>query len=522
MPAGPDRNLRPVGDEQHLSSACQKIQPFGQMVQGHAANTAVHLVEDKGRVAGRVHHTCQCQQKARELAARSNVVQRLGRLARVRGPENAHRLVLHALPKLLRTKIRNDAHVLVETKTFQLALKRPGKNLARGVAYGTYPFHHILKLFDKLSLLALQVLDVQLAHVEKGNLLLNLVLEVQDFRQGSAQLALQFRYLVEPCLHLFYVLWQIVRPWRMAQGRGQLLQLLVERGERLRTRSKIRIELCHVFHKPEQIAKAVQKATPRARAVEHPECRVVLPCGLLQPARPLPYLLKLLFLARFRIHLVYLGLLHLQKIAHLKKPCPPFLYGAPLCKQIRKPVCEPVALVQQILPLHGLLHERVLESCLQELLLAVLACVGNELFAQKLRIPLRLQGTVDCKPAAPRGQKVPAQNELPVRALQRFVAPLETLGVQRLLKAKQSLHMGPVRTRSDHVALQPVPKQKSQGLQNKALACARLASEHVHAPAEFELHVLYERKVLYAQILKHNHRPSLGSSMSRRLSPSRL
>ena len=112
MPAGACRQLRPVGDKQHLARFGQGVEFFCQLVEGHAAHASVNLIKNKGSAFFILLHAGKGQQKARKLAARGNFIQRLRGLTRVGSPQNAATLVLHSGPDFLHGKIGNNPHLL--------------------------------------------------------------------------------------------------------------------------------------------------------------------------------------------------------------------------------------------------------------------------------------------------------------------------------------------------------------------------------------------------------------------------
>lgn len=93
--------LGPMSDEEHLVVSCQGLQPVRQLVEGHAADPGIHFIKNIGDVFLILTQPGQSEEKAGKLAARGNAVQRLRRLARIGGPEQAAAFIADAGPKLM-------------------------------------------------------------------------------------------------------------------------------------------------------------------------------------------------------------------------------------------------------------------------------------------------------------------------------------------------------------------------------------------------------------------------------------
>ena len=81
---GQRRDLRQVGDAEHLARLAERAQPLADGAGGLAADAGVDLVEHERRRLARAGHGHQREHHARQLAARGGLAQRRRRHARVR------------------------------------------------------------------------------------------------------------------------------------------------------------------------------------------------------------------------------------------------------------------------------------------------------------------------------------------------------------------------------------------------------------------------------------------------------
>ena len=197
-------------------------------------------------------------------------------------------------------------------------------------------------------------------------------------------------------------------------------------------------------------------------------------------------LFKALFFPGFRGDPVDLLLLHLQNVPALQQvgfPGPQLLaaglHGAQLLQQLVTPA-------QQVGILQGAFHEPGLEGRLQQLLLSVLAGMGQQLFPQGTHAFLGAQGIINIQAAAAAlGQKAAPDDDLPSVHLELC------------------FDLGLFRSLTYHIGAQPVAQQKAQGFEDKAFACPCFAGEHVHARGKVEFGVFDESEIADTQIFQH-------------------
>jgi hypothetical protein len=174
----------------------------------------------------------------------------------------------------------------------------------------------------------------------------------------------------------------------------------------------------------------------------------------------------------------------------------PLFEGLHPCRQGLAPRRDLAQLRQQrVAPLHKapVGQKRIQHPALirrrQQALLPVLAGMPHQARAQVAHSLLRAQGVVDEQAAAPGG---PGQ-----------LAADDQLAAVRALLVEQGLDHRAVLAGADHVRLQPVAQQKAQRPHDETFARAGLARKHVQPGGEFQLQVLDEREVMYAQKFQH-------------------
>ena len=398
MFVGAAGNLGPVCDEDHLTHGGQIFKSVRKAVQGQAAHAGVDFIEDEGGILGGGHNAGESQQETGELAARSDAVQGLRRLTGVGSPENADLFVHYAGPELGADIFGNDPHAFGKAETSELIFQFPGEGFAGCAAFGPEFFGYGFKFRGEGIDIVVYLFDIERARVEKVNLLLDFRPEGQDLGKSAVHPALQLGELEEPLFHGVEVCRHVVRNRGMPERSRKVVQFLDEAVHGFRAGSEARVAFRHAFEQAVKAGRHVQEARRIAISIEHVQGRLVVLACLFGAAGA--HVLELDVLVFLRFDLVDLLLPQFKQITHFDELRLPGLDFFPFSELLFKLCLQAVALLQKFRFPDDLLHELILEGGLKELLLAVLARVGDELFPEFLRVFLGLHLIVDVKTAA--------------------------------------------------------------------------------------------------------------------------
>ena len=331
MPAGAGRQLRPVGDKQHLPCFGQGVEFFCKFVEGHAADASVNLVKNKGSAFFILLHAGKGQQKARKFAARGNFIQWLRGLTRVGSPQNAATLVLYPGPDFLHGKIGDNPHLLRKAQLAQLVFKA-GRNGGCGLApCRNNAGCHSCQLCGKCCRFLVQPGYVQSAYIEKRKVLCNFFAQGQNFWQGAVQLALELGKGKKALFQMVHVghFVQAGQSRGPAKFAAKVGQLLAQGGYCIGIGLKRIVLAGHAHQEFFELAELVDHAFLLI-ALQQNKGLLVVFLLVLHGTGQRAYFFKAFFFAFFGRNLVYFLLLHFKQFAPLHKARLPIYQGRAL------------------------------------------------------------------------------------------------------------------------------------------------------------------------------------------------
>ncbi len=389
--------LRPMGDQDDLLALGKKPYPLPNGVQGQSADARIHLVEEQGRQLVFALKPHQGKKKPGELSARSDLVQRLRRLPRVGHPEHSGTVFSDPGGDLRRGELELHAYVGRKSKTVKLTLQI-FLDLSCGFAPGPVQRRHGCGQPGlEFVFLFAQPLQVQIGDIQKGEVLFDLFLEMNDLGQSAVQLAPELRKLPEPRLDALEIFPGILPRPPFPENSAEVLQGCPHILERSGPDPELLVKLLQRTEQSLQFHEPLQQTG--FLVIEHRPRLLQIGPGLSVFADPFLAGEKFVFLAHPGGDLVDLSALIFQKLPSSLQFFAALPDGVHLLLDFPKRIQGPVPLLQKC----GVWEESVQDPGVkgrpEQALLGVLAGVHEQGGGQLPDPLLGAQPVVDKEPA---------------------------------------------------------------------------------------------------------------------------